>query len=468
VEPLSIPTESLPGQPAAAVDLPPGRGRLLQVLGVAFGLAVIIGNTIMIGILRTPGEVAARLPTPGLFLGVWLAGGLYALLGALSLAELGAVIPRSGGQYVLVRRVLGSYPGFIVGWSDWISTSGSVAAGSIVFAEYLPWSAASPSAQRVVACGLVLLLGIVQWRGIRSSDLTQQVLSALKTLFFAVLIATCLLAPAPPAAAPVTQVTVPTGAALGAAIVVALQSVIYTYDGWNGPLYFGGEVKNPGRDIPRAMLGGVLLVTAIYLLLNIALVHLMGVQRMAGDPFVAATAGRMLFGQRGDSVIRLLVIVSIVGGVNACMLMASRVPTALGRDRLLPAAFDRVNRGGTPTVAHLVSVAIALVFILSGTFDAVLALLAFFFVVNYLLSFCSVFVLRWREPELKRPFRAPGYPWSTGLVLLGSVAFLAGSVVSDWSDSWKSLVLLALSYPIYRAIRRNRSADVAGGSTDRD
>jgi basic amino acid/polyamine antiporter, APA family len=434
------------------------RGRLLRVLGVPFGVAVLIGSTIIIGILRTPGDVAARLPNPALFLGVWVIGGLYALLGAISLAEPGAMVARSGGQYVFVSRGLGRYPGFVVGWSDWFSTSATVALGGMVFIEYLePLVPALAGRQAIAGVALVLLFGLLLWRGIRIGDLSQQILSAVKTLAFGSLIAVCLLVPASAEVTAPAAVGAPaSGVALATAMVLALQAVIYTYDGWTGPLYFGEETRNPGRGIPRAMVLGVLLVILIYVLVNVAFLRVLGIGRMAGDPFVAASAGKLLFGDRGDLVIRLLVLISILSGMNGCALQAPRVLLAMSRDRLLPAALQTVNPGGTPSVAHWISIAVAAAFIVSGTVATVLALCAFFFVVNYTLSFVSVFVLRRKEPETPRPWRVPGYPFTTGLALLGSLAFLAGALVSDWSHSWKSLLLLALSYPVYRVVVARR------------
>ena len=437
---------------AARPAPPTSRGKLLQVLGVSFGVAVLIGNTILIGILRTPGDVAARLPSPALFIGVWVVGGLYALLGAVSLAEPGAMVAQSGGQYVIVRRGLGEYPAFVVGWSDWISTCGPIALGAMVFTEYLEPLVPALAGRRVPAgVGLVLLFGLLLWRGIRVGDLSQQILSALKALAFGSLIGVCLLVPGaarwPCAGAAARR---PSGVALVTAVVLALQAVIYTYDGWTGPLYFGEETRNPGRGIPRSMVLGVLLVILIYVLVNVAFVRVLGIARMAGDPFVAASAGKALFGDRGDLVIRLLVLISIMSGMNACALMAPRVMLAMSRDRLLPGAFETVNAGGTPTVAHWTSIGVAAGFIVSGTVNTVLALCAFFFVVNYTLSFLSVFALRRKEPDTPRPWRVPGYPFTTGLVCWAPLAFLAGSVVSDWGNSWKSMLLLGLSYPVYR------------------
>ena len=439
-------------------------GRLLKVLGLAFGLAVIIGNTIIVGILRTPGEVAAHLPNALLFLGVWLVGGVYALFGALSLAEPGAMVAGSGGQYVFVRRGLGEYPGFLVGWGDWISTAASASAVSMVFADYLvPFVPATTGHGGLVASGLVLFFGLINFRGIRTGNLLQQLLSAFKAVLFAGLIVAGLLV-AVPDLGPVPPVTLPRGMALVGAVILALQSVIYTYDGWNGVLYFGEEVKDPGRDIPRSMLGGVLVVIFIYLFLNLAMVRILGVERMAGDPFVAITAGRALLGERSDLVIRFVVLGSILGGLNALILMVPRVPLAMARDGLLPASFTKINAGGTPTVAHWTSIGIAVGFIVSGTFNTVLAILAFFFVANYLMSFTSVFALRRREPDTPRPYRAPGYPWTTGIALVGSLGFLVGAVLADWANSWKALALIAASYPAFLYIRSRRDAKPAGES----
>jgi basic amino acid/polyamine antiporter, APA family len=265
------------------------------------------------------------------------------LIGAASLAEPGAMLARSAGQYVIVRRGLGEYPGFVVGWSDWISTCGPVALGGMVFMQYLE-PLVPGLAGRTVPLGvlLVLLFGLLLWRGIRIGDLSQQILSAAKALAFGSLIAVCLLVPVPggsfgPAA------TLPSGFALVTAILLALQSVIYTYDGWTGPLYFGEETKNPGRDIPRSMVLGVVLVILIYVMVNIAFVRVLGVGRMAGDPFVAASAGKALFGARGDLVIRLIVLISILSGMNACALMAARVLLAMSRER---GSLDQHRRRG--------------------------------------------------------------------------------------------------------------------------
>ena len=442
----------------AAADVPaapaPRRG-LLRVLGVTFGLAVTIGNTIGAGILRTPGAVAEQLPSTALFLAAWIAGGVYALLGAVSLAELGTMLPRSGGMYVFARHALGRYAGFLVGWNDWAATCGSVAAVAVVIGEYA--GALSPALEgKTVPLAMAVTLGFaaLQWRGIRASSLAQTLTSAAKGLVLLALVAACFLLPAAGPAAPAAARAVPAGAALLAATVVALQGVIYTYDGWTGVIYFSGEVRDPARDIPRSMIGGVLAITALYLLLNLAFLHVVPLAALAGEPLAAGAAARAVLGPAGDTVIRIVLIVALLSTVNALVLMAPRVLYAMSGDGLFPRAASSVNRGGTPTGALVASTAVSLAFIATGTFNAIIAVLAFFFVANYVLAFASVFVLRRREPETPRPYRAWGYPWTTGAALLGSLAFLAGAAASDRRSSVYALALLAASWPAYRLAAR--------------
>lgn len=438
----------------------PSGGHLLKVLGAAFGVAVIVGNTIGMGILRTPGVVAEKLPTVPLFMGVWVAGGLYALLGALSLPEPAAMIPRSGGQYVIVHRALGPFPGFVVGWSDWLSTCGSTAAVALVFGEYLgPLIPALVGHEGATAVVAVLFFALLQWRGIKVGDVAQQITSLLKTVALLGLVAAVLVlsdratgGPAP------TSLVVPAGAALFAAVVVALQSAIYTFDGWTGAIYFGEEIRDPGRDLPRATIGGVLVVLFIYLALNVAFLSVVPIQQMAGDPFVAATAAAAVFGPHGDTVIRVLMIVSLLAAVNANELMACRVPVAMSGDGLAPGA-GYVNPKGTPTTAHFASTGVVLLFIATNTFDTVLSLLAFFFVANYALSFTSIFVLRRTEPDTPRPYKAIGFPFTTGIALLGSVAFLVSAFIGDRANAVRALLLLVASVPVFLVLRR-----VGGGA----
>jgi APA family basic amino acid/polyamine antiporter len=427
-------------------------GRLLAVLGVAFGIAVIVGNSIGSGILRTPGDIARLLPTPFLFLGVWVLGAVYAMLGANALAELATMMPESGGYVVYLRRSLGLYGGFVMGWNDWLATCSSAALGALVIGEYttilLGLRAGFTS---VVAASVIAIFMLIQWKGIREGSLAQNLTALVKTVAFAILIAACFWlgrgfksGDALPA--------LPTGFSFAVAMVLALQGVIFSYDGYNGVCYFAGELKNPSRDIPRAIFGGVLAVAAIYLLINLGFLYVLPLAKMAGEPLVAATAAKELFGGNGDAVIRVLTIVSLLSAMNAWELMSTRVLY-----RLSMFGFGKsgryVNSGGTPTVALLMSSAVMLVLAVTGTVQIVIAVTAFFFVAQYVLIVLSVFILRRREPNAPRPFRARGHPWTTGLFLLLSIAMLIGDIVTDTRNSIYSLVLLALSWPLFRLMR---------------
>lgn len=431
------------------------RGHLLRVLGVSFGLAVAIGNTIGTGILKAPGEVAAQLPNVWLFLSVWVAGGLYALLGSISMAELATMIPRSGGQYVYARRALGNYAGFFVGWSDWISTCGSTAAAALVIGEYsgvlVP---AIAGRAKSIAVFVALAFALLQWRGVRWGGRTQEITTLLKAFAFIALIVACFALGGGGSFTEAYTTPPVVSRSLFVALILALQAVIFTYDGWTGVIYFSEEVREPARDIPRSLFGGVLSVIVIYLLVNVALLYVLPLSEMASQNLAEGTAAQKLFGAHGDTILRALTIVSMLSSINAFHLMATRVLFAMSRDELFERRGASVNTGGTPSFALLISAIVAVLFIVTGTFKKVTAVLVFFFVASYAISFTSLFVLRLREPDAPRPLRAWGYPWTTGLALLCSVAFLVGAVFSDRHNSILALLLLAASYPAYLLIKR--------------
>jgi APA family basic amino acid/polyamine antiporter len=420
---------------------------LLKLLGVAFGIAVAIGNTIGSGILKAPGEIAALLPAPGLFIGVWIGGGLYAFCSALSIAELGTLVPRAGGQYVYARRALGDYAGFVVGLSDWLSTCGSTAASALVIGEYLALLVPALTGWSTRLAVLVtVFFALLQLKGVSLSGKVQEVTSLAKAVAFAALVAACFLAPAP---GPAPAAAMPQTHSLAIAIILALQSVIFTFDGWTGVIYFSEEVKNPAREIPRSLILSVVFIAAIYLALNAALLHVASPAELAGATLAVGVAAGKVFGALGDPAIRWLTVLSMLAAINAFHLMASRILFGMARDGLFFKAGAAVNRGGTPSTALLVSTAAAVAFILSGTFEEVIAVLSFFFVANYAVSFTSLLVLRRREPWAERPFRVPLYPYLTIFTLLVSLAFLAGSIAGDPCNSLLALGALVASAPIF-------------------
>ena len=445
---------------AAVAEASVSSNRLQRSLGVWFGVAVGVGSMIGAGILRAPAAVAATLPVPWLFLGAWVIGGAYALLGANAIAELATISPRSGGQYVFVRRALGPYAGFLVGWNDWISTAASVSAIAIVEAEALGMLVPALAPYRVaVAEACLAVTAVVLLRGTRESDRAQRTTSLVKALVLLALVGACVVwrIGGGTVPAPVQHAPAPHGLALVGALMVALQGIIFAYDGWTGVAYFAGEVKDPGREIPRALIVGLLSTVALYLLLNAAFLIVLPLDALAASPLAAVSVATAVFGARGGVLVQLLIAVALPSAIVANTLCASRVAFALGGDRLAPSAFARVNLGGTPSTALVASLIVAALALLSGTFERLIAICAFLFVASYALSFTSVFVMRRREPHVARPYRAWGHPWTTGIVLLGSIAFLVQTVAADLRGGIVVAGLLVASYPAFRVITRVRS-----------
>jgi APA family basic amino acid/polyamine antiporter len=451
--------------PLAHSNTPRSSGRLLKVLGMWFGMAAAIGNTISAGIVRTPGDVAKLLPNAWMFLGVWVLGGLYALSGASSMAELGAAIPRSGGQYNFSRRALGDYAGFIVGWSDWLSTCGTAAAVAIVIAEYsghlFPILAGTRNIE-IISVVIIFGFGVLQWRGIKWGSGAQLSTAAMKTGAFLVLVIACFLLGGPAHKIAVqsgpSNLPLPAGWPLAIAIMLGLQAVIYTVDGWDGIIYFGEEVREPGRDIPRAIFGSVFSIMGIYLLLNLVALYVLPMKDLAGNNFVLGSVADLVFGKLGDPIIRSIMLISMLSCMNANQLFCTRTLYAMSCDGLFFRRATQVNAGGTPTVSLLLSTIVGVLFVLISflserAFERIVAMLSFFFVANYTLSYFSLFRLRKKEPQMARPYRAWGYPWTTGIALAASVLFLIGSIVTDQDNAPWALGMLVLSYPVYRVMK---------------
>jgi len=416
-------------------------GGLLRILGVAFGLAVIVGSTLGVGILRTPGLVAGALGSRTVILAVWLLGGLYTLLGSVCLTELGTTLPQAGGYYVYARRAFGDTVGFAVGWSDWITYCAVLGYVTIAMGEFSAVLVPSlEPAIKPVAVGVLVVFALLQWSGIRVSSRFQQVTTAVKFLAFLALVAACF---AHASARSQTDLAAPAGPAAGfAGLVVALQSVVITYGGWQSALYFTEEDRDPRRNLPRSMIGGVSSVLVIYMLVNVALLAVLPVGVLARSTLPAADAARAIFGGGGGRIITLLSLVSLPPLVNAIMMIGTRILFALGRDGLLWGGAAAVNDRGTPVRATLVTTAVAALLIGSGTFQKLVAVASFFLAVNYCVCCLALVVLRRREPQRERPFRAWGYPWSVVIVLAGATAFLAGVLLGDTPTALVAAALL--------------------------
>ena len=425
--------------------------KLLRILGSGFGVAVIVGAVIGVGILRTPGEVAAHLADPRLILGLWLGGGIYALLAAASVTELGTMLPETGGYFVFSRRAFGDAVGFTVGWTDWIGQTSAIAYASIAFGEFL--TALVPSLagrETVIGVAIIAAFGLLQWTGIRSSSRVQQATSLIKAIAFLALVVACFWFGGNRGNGPMPVRT----ESLFVAVILAVQAIILTYDGWYEALYFTEEIRDPVRQLPRSMIGGVALVIVIYMLVNAALVYVLPLGALAGSKLPAADAALLLFGKSGATLVTLLSLISLPPMINAVMLCAPRILYAMSRGGLFPARMATVSSRGNPDWALAATVVLAILLVSSGTFKTLIAVASVIFVVNHCFALSALFVLRRREPSLPRPFRAWGYPWISALVLLTAVGILAGSLFSDPRHSLYAGGLIAISFPVYRSLRR--------------
>ncbi len=429
----------------------PQTGKLLSVLGVAFGLAGSVGGTIGAGILRTPGLVAAQLHTPSLALLAWLVGGLYALLGAICIAELAASMPRAGGWYVYAEQAFGRRAGWLVGWTDWLAHCIGLAWVATTVGELLAdWLTAEVATNwqgRALALLVLALFSTVQLLGVRAGGASQELLSLVKAVAFLSLAAASFVLPAadPSASAAADSAALLNqGPALAIGAVLALQAVITTFDGWASPVYFAEEFSDPSRDLPRSLIGGVLAVLALYLLINAALLHVLPMSVLSQANLPAADAARNLLGQPGGQVISAVALVSLLGLINTVVMAAPRILFGLSRDQLMPATLSGVNPGGTPTAALVLTSGFAGLLVMAGSFDHLLGMGAFLYVGLPLSGIAAQLWLRRQQPELPRPYLSWGYPLTPWLVGAGSLAFLIGAVVSDTADSLLALALVGL------------------------
>ena len=420
-------------------DARPRSGHLRRLLGLGFGLAVIVGSTIGVGILRTPGLVAGHLHSGSAILVLWLVGGLYTLLGAVCLAELGTTVPQAGGYYVYARRAFGNWVGFGVGWTDWLTYCTVLAYVTIGLAEFsgvlLP---ALAGWVRPIAMAALLAMVVLQWAGLQVSARFQEWTTAVKFLAFLALVVAALARGRNLAAA-----TDAPGVTFTSAIL-ALQAVVIAYGGWQSALYFTEEDRDPARHLPRAMVGGVAAVIAVYLLVNLALLAVLPIAELAKSTLPGADAAAVLAGERGKQIITVLSVISLLPLLNAILMIGTRILFAMGRDGLVSPRTASVNPGGTPDVATLVTTGVAVLLIASGTFQNLIALASVFLAANYCICCLALVALRQREPDLARPFRAWGYPWSAAVVVAGAVVFLAGVLVNDTASALKAMGLLAL------------------------
>jgi APA family basic amino acid/polyamine antiporter len=443
--------------------MPAPRTALVRILGLGFGLAVTFGGTVGVGILRLPGTIAGQLGSFWLIQMVWIAGGCYALVGAISVAELGAAMPSAGGFYVYSRRAFGPGMGFAVGWADWLSNCAVIAYAAVTAAEYVAALVPALNAHStLVALGLLALFCALQAAGLRLSSSVQKLTSCLTAVTFLVLAIACLLHPAPSFAATLSPASTAPALSSGSLLrmlvplVAAFRAIVVAYDGWYEAIYFTEEDTNAQKHLPRAMIGGVGMVLALYLLMNLAFLHVLSIPALAASTLPAADAARIVFPAGSSQFVTVLSLFTLLSLINAVLLGAPRILLAIGRDGLFTERAARVGPSGTPVTAMLLSAAAAGLLIASGRFEDIIAIAAILVAALYAVNYIAVIVLRVREPAMPRPFRAWGYPVTTALVLAGSLLFLAAAVHDDSKSAERVLALLAVAAPAYLWMRWRR------------
>ena len=449
----------MPPPASASSAAPAARPSLRRILGLGFGLAVTFGGTVGVGILRLPGTIASELPSFWLIQIVWVAGGCYAMLSAISVAELGAALPQVGGFYVYARRAFGPGIGFAVGWADWLNNCTAMAYAAVAAAEYIgvlaPALAAHPT---TVALSLLGAFCALQAAGLRLSSSVQKTTSSVTAVTFLVLAAACLLHRSPPAAAALLVHSSRGLVLLFVPLVAAFRAIVVANDGWYEAMYFTEEDTDAAKHLPRAMIGGVSMVLVLYLGLNLAFLHVLSIPQLAASTLPAADAAQIVFHGGGKVFITVLALITLLSLIHALLLGAPRILLAIGRDGLFTQRAARVGNSGTPALAMLMSAAAAGVLVASGKFDDIVAIAAILVAALYAVSFLAVMVLRVREPELPRPFRAWGYPFSTLLVLGGSCAFLVAAIHDDPRSALRVLAMLAVASPAYLVLRSKQKS----------
>jgi amino acid transporter len=433
------------------------QGQLLRVLGLAFGLALGLGGMIGGGILRTPGEVFAEVPSVWLVLALWAAAAVHSALTGNIVAEVMTSVPRSGGLFNVAERAFGEFGALLVGWTDWLLNVAALAALSIALAEFLVLAAPALAPHgTAIALSACLLFTAINWIGVREGSRAQIATSAAKAaLLVAIMVLIFLWSPG---AGSASDAGAPAGPVGFAAAVIAYQLIVGAYNGWSYTGYFAEEDRAPERNIPRSLFGSILAVAAIYIVMNAALIHALPLERLAGAELPLALALQDMFGPWAMTAVALVAIVTVIGTINASLMIATRILHGLGRDNFLPGAVAHVNRGGTPDVALLLTAAVAAAMILTGSFETVFLLLGALALFVYALIDIAFFVLRWREPGLPRPYRAKLYPLLPALALLLDVGVLVAVLAGDLRQALFMAAAVAICIPLTLATRRTRRA----------
>jgi APA family basic amino acid/polyamine antiporter len=448
----------MPASPSSVTSPPPGPG-LIPSLGLFSTVMLVIGGVIGSGIFRKPGVMAAQLGSPEVLLLVWVLAGVITLFGALTNAEIASMIPETGGQYVYFKRMYGPFFAFLYGWAVFaVMQSASIAAVAYVFAEYstkfVPLPEFEPAlagwhfhlpfigdvtplreiGTKAVAAALIALLTVVNFLGVRLGGVVQNIFTVAKVAAMLLLVLGAFLLPTGGGLANLTTPSATVhlgGLALLAGVAAALQGAFWAYDGWNKLTYIAGEVKQPQRNIPLGLIWGMLAVTAVYIVMNVAYAYVLSVDEMARSKLVAAdVAERIVSG--GGRWVAALVMVSTFGTANAIILATARVYYSMAHANVFPQVMGTLNpRFHTPAGSLWVQGGWSILLLFSGTFDTLTDTLIFVSWIFYAAGAYGIFVLRRREPAAPRPYKVPGYPVVPWVFILFSLLYLGFTVYND-------------------------------------
>jgi len=441
---------------------PESRPELGRQIGLLTAASVVVANVIGSGIFTTSGFIARDLGDPAALLLVWAVGGILALAGALSYSELGAAMPEAGGEYVYLREAYSPLVGFLSGWmSFFIGFSGAIGSTALLFSHYLAHFIPSvePPAPAGIALsvGLVWVLTLVHVAGVGPGGAVQRILTIAKVAAIVILIvAGFAFGTGDPGNFSST------GRAAWGLFPVSLVFVMFSYSGWNAAAYLAGEIRNPGRNLPLALILGTLVVTALYLGLNAFYVYALPIPEMAGVQAIAEKTSVTAMGEVAAHMVASVVMLAILGSISAMVLAGPRVYFAMSRDGVFPRMFAAVDpRFGTPARAIALQSAWTTVLILVASLypnalENLIAYTGFALVLFSALAVAAVFVLRVRRPDLPRPYRVPGYPVVPALFVAAALWIAVFSVPDRPSQALLGLLTIAAGVPFYLLARRRR------------
>jgi APA family basic amino acid/polyamine antiporter len=446
---------------------------LVRAIGLRSAVFLVITNVIGSAIYLTPGAMAATLPSESLLLVAWIAGGAIALCGGLTYAEMGAMYPRSGGLYVFLEEAYGPLVAFLFGWAGiLVILTGSVATVAVGFAKYfsyfvpalgtdrlilslpMPWGEWGISAGQIVAAASIVVLGAINYVGIEAGNRLQATLTVVKIAALASLpIAALALHPAAPSLTPI----VPSIPSPARAFGIAMIAVMWAYEGWYYLPFCAGEIIDPRRTVPRALLIGILSLAAIYVSCNIAYMFALPLSEIAGTERIAEKAVMALIGPAGATIVAATVVISTFGCNAAGVIAMSRACYAMAADGLFfrrTAAIHPVYR--TPHVAVVLTCAWSALLTLTGTYEQLFTWVTFASVAFGVLGGLAIFRLRRNRPQAPRPYRVNGYPLVPALFVAGLSVLVVNTLVEKPRESIIGVLLVVAGLPAYRYWRGER------------